>query len=70
VVVKVQQMRLMATEMEFNCFECKSNFRHYFVDGIYSLPAKCLGKKACKSKTFVPLKDKMKTIFAQRIKIQ
>jgi hypothetical protein len=34
------------------------------------LPVKCLGKKTCKSKTFIPLKDKMKTIFAQRIKIQ
>lgn len=70
VVIKVQQMRLMATEMEFNCFECKNSFRHFFVDGVYSIPVKCQGKKACKSKTFVPIKDKLKTIFVQRIKIQ
>lgn len=69
-VIKVQQMRLMATEMEFNCFECKNSFVQFFVDGVYVTPAKCLAKKLCKSRTFLPVKDKMKTIFIQRIKIQ
>lgn len=70
VVIKVQQMRLMATEIEFNCFQCKNNFQHYFIDGIYTSPSKCQAKKNCKSKTFIPLKQKIKTIFIQRIKIQ
>lgn len=56
VVIKVQQMKLMATEMEFNCFECKHNFAHFLVDGVYTTPTKCLAKKLCKSKTFVPVK--------------
>lgn len=60
----------MATQMEFNCFECKGSFRHFFVDGVYSAPIKCQSKKGCKSKTFLPMKDKMKTIFYQRIKVQ
>lgn len=58
--------------MEFSCFECKGEFVHFFVDGAYSSPGKCKSgkKKDCKSRTFIPQKDKMKTIFIQRIKIQ
>ena len=71
VIIKVQQIRLLSMNLEFTCFECKYNFVHYFVDGIYSTPSKCMNpKKNCKSRTFVPVKDKMKTIFIQRIKVQ
>lgn len=58
--------------MEFTCFDCKENFVHLFKDGVFSNPDKCRGKKKkeCKSKSFIALKDKIRTIFIQRIKAQ
>ena len=58
--------------MEFSCFDCKDSFLHFFKDGNYSTPTNCRGKKKkqCKSKTFIPIKNKMKTSFIQRIKAQ
>ena len=71
VVIKVQQVRLLSVHIEFTCFECKYSFVHYFVDDVYSTPSKCLNeRKKCKSRTFIPCKDKVKTIFVQRIKVQ
>ena len=72
VVIKVQQIKLQAISIDFNCAECKETFTHILKDGVYCMPEKCRGKKKkeCKSKTFIPQKDKMKTIFVQRVKVQ
>ncbi len=71
VVLKVYQVKLMAVSIEYDCPDCKGNFSHYLVDGNYSQPNKCkAGKKECSCKTFILRKDKVKTIFAQRIKVQ
>lgn len=61
----------MAVSVEFDCPDCKGTFSHYLVDGIYSQPNKCkAAKKECNCKTFILRKDKVKTIFAQRMKVQ
>lgn len=71
VVVKVQHMKMMGISMEFECFGCRESFLHYFTNGNYMVPSRCLGgKKSCKCKTFTPNKLSLKTIFIQRIKVQ
>lgn len=71
-MLKVYQIKLMAVSLDFECADCKDTFSHYINDGNFSQPAKCKGskRKDCKSKNFIMRKDKVKTIFMQRIKIQ
>jgi DNA replicative helicase MCM subunit Mcm2 (Cdc46/Mcm family) len=47
-------------------------FTHYLTDGNYSQPDRCRGtkKKECRSRNFTMRKEKVRTIFMQRIKIQ
>lgn len=52
--------------------DCKDSFLHYLTDGNYTQPARCKGikKKECRSKTFIMKKDKVRTVFMQRMKVQ
>ncbi len=72
VVLKVYQIKLMAVSLEFDCPDCKDTFIHYLSDGNFTQPNRCKGskKKECKSKIFIMRKDKVKSIFMQRIKVQ
>lgn len=72
VVLKVYQIKLMSVSLEFDCPDCKATFTHYLTDGNYSQPSKCRGntRKECKSRNFLLRKEKVKTIFMQRVKVQ
>jgi len=71
VVLKVYQTKLMAVSLEFECSDCKGSFTHYLTDGQYKQPSKCEGeKKKCNGKYFTLKKEKVKTTFIQRIKVQ
>jgi DNA helicase MCM8 len=71
IVLKVYQTRLMAVSLEFDCPDCKGNFTHYLSDGQYTQPSKCrASKKTCNSKMFTLKKEKVKTTFIQRLKVQ
>lgn len=71
VVLKVYQTKLMAVSLQFECPDCKGSFTHYVSDGHYTQPSKCKAdKKNCLGKFFVLKKDKVKTTFIQRLKVQ
>lgn len=71
VVLKVYQTKLMAVSLEFECSDCKGSFTHYLTDGQYKQPSKCEGeKKKCNGKYFTLKKEKVKTTFIQRLKVQ
>lgn len=72
VVLKVYQTKLMAISLEFECVDCKDSFLHYLTDGNYTQPGRCKGtkKKECRSKTFIMKKEKVRTVFMQRMKVQ
>lgn len=72
VVIKVHQVRLMAVSADFDCADCKDTFTHYFNDGIFTQPKTCRGtrKKGCKGRVFNVRKDKVKTVFSQRMRVQ
>jgi DNA replicative helicase MCM subunit Mcm2 (Cdc46/Mcm family) len=71
VVLKVYQAKLMAVSLEFDCPDCKASFSHYLIDGVYSQPSKCRGgKKDCHCRMFILKKDKIRTTFIQRLKVQ
>ena len=72
VVIKVHQVRLMPISVDFECSDCKDTFTHYLNDGIYTQPKACMGtrKKGCKGRVFNMRKDRVRSVFSQRMRVQ
>lgn len=58
VILKVNQIKLMPTTIDFYCYDCKASFTHYLNEGNYSTPSRCRTKvkKDCKAKNFLQKK--------------
>lgn len=67
-VVRVSRILPLGKEIQFECQLCKRIFVHRFEEGIYNLPKTC--KKFCNSKSFLPIKETIRSVDWQRIRLQ
>ncbi|KAL0485651.1 DNA helicase MCM [Acrasis kona] len=68
-VVRVSNIKQVATQMSFECQKCHAIMKRHFVENTFNPPIRCKNKN-CKSKKFEPNRYNAVTADWQRIRIQ
>jgi DNA helicase MCM8 len=69
-VIRVSNIKPLVVGMPFQCGRCGHEFFVSFIDGKFTLPERCMSENRCRSKTFLPIKERARTVDWQKVRLQ